>query len=201
MTRRFLIGLMALSIGCNSGGGRRDGHGRQRQPPATRHDGNGGGDDGDGGHDGDGGAGATGKPRTTGTPGTAGTTGGARTATTGSSGHRRRRAGSRRRARRERGHHRNAGRGGTAGTDAAGARAPPEPAGATTANQNVPERNKNPSRDGHFVQPTITKAAAGMMMADTAFNTAATFTGNVAASPLYLDGPGGGLFIIPTGER
>ena len=74
-----------------------------------------------------------------------------------------------------------------------------------TADQNVLERNKNPSRDGMFVQPTLTKAAVAMMTADTAFNTAATFTStvtngaNVAASPLYLDAPsGGGLFFIPT---
>ena len=73
-----------------------------------------------------------------------------------------------------------------------------------TADQNVLERNKNPSRDGMFIQPSLTKAAVAMMTADTAFNTAATFTStvtngaNVAASPLYLDAPSGGLFFIPT---
>jgi hypothetical protein len=37
------------------------------------------------------------------------------------------------------------------------------------------------------------------MAPDTAFNTAATFTGNVGASPVYLDGANGaGVFIIPT---
>jgi hypothetical protein len=72
-------------------------------------------------------------------------------------------------------------------------------------NQSVLERNKNPSRDGHFIQPTLTKAAAMTMAADTAFNGAATFTStvtngaSVGASPVYLDGPNGtGLFFIPT---
>ena len=67
------------------------------------------------------------------------------------------------------------------------------------------ERNKNPSRDGLFLQPTLTKAAAMTMTADTTFNTNAAFTStvtngaNVAASPLYLDGASGaGLFFIPT---
>ena len=67
------------------------------------------------------------------------------------------------------------------------------------------ERNKNPSRDGLFVQPTLTKAAAMTMAPDTKFNTAATFTSsatngvNVQASLTYLDGPNGtGLFFIPT---
>jgi hypothetical protein len=76
----------------------------------------------------------------------------------------------------------------------------------TTADQNVLERNKNPSRDGNFLQPTITKAMAMAMAADTNFNTAATFTStvsngtNMMASPVYLDAPsGGGLFFIPDG--
>jgi hypothetical protein len=129
-----------------------------------------------------GGAGATGTAGTTGTGGTAGTTGSA--GATGSAG--------------RGGTTGNAGTTGTAGTT--GNAGTTGTGGAATADQNVPERNKNPSRDGHFVQPTITKAAAGMMMADAAFNTAATFTGNVAASPLFLDGPSGGLFIIPTGS-
>jgi hypothetical protein len=75
----------------------------------------------------------------------------------------------------------------------------------TSTDQNVLERNKNQTRDGAFVQPTITKAMAMMMAADTTFNTNASFTStvtngaNVAASPVYLDAPsGGGLFFIPT---
>jgi len=64
--------------------------------------------------------------------------------------------------------------------------------------QAVLERNKHPSRDGHFLQPTLTKAAAAKMAMDTTFN--AAYTGAVWASPLYLDkGPGGkGIFIVVT---
>jgi hypothetical protein len=62
----------------------------------------------------------------------------------------------------------------------------------------VVQRNNNPTRDGHFVQPTLTKTAAATMKMDTSL--AATFTGNVYASPLYVEnGPGGkGAFIIAT---
>jgi hypothetical protein len=67
----------------------------------------------------------------------------------------------------------------------------------------VLERGKRPSRDGHYVQPTLTTAAAMKMMPDTAFNTAAVFAAAgtaTYASPLYLEkGPGGaGIFIIAT---
>ena len=62
------------------------------------------------------------------------------------------------------------------------------------------ERNNHPSRDGVFIQPTLTTAMAGKMAADATFNTGATFSGSVWASPLYIqNGPGGkGAFIIPT---
>ncbi len=69
----------------------------------------------------------------------------------------------------------------------------PPPAG-----QSVLERNNHPSRDGHFVQPALTKASAAMMARDNAFG--ATFAGNMWASPLYLEnGPGGkGVFFVVT---
>jgi len=62
----------------------------------------------------------------------------------------------------------------------------------------VLEFNKNPSRDGHFLQPALTKAAAMKMAMDTDFK--ATFTGSVWATPLYFaNGPGGkGIFIVVT---
>jgi hypothetical protein len=62
----------------------------------------------------------------------------------------------------------------------------------------VLERNKHASRDGHFLQPTLTKARAPMISRDTTF--AGTFTGSMFASPLFLeDGPGGkGLFFAVT---
>ena len=67
-----------------------------------------------------------------------------------------------------------------------------------TASQSVLERNNHPSRDGVFVQPKLTHAAAGTLAREAGFT--ATFTGNMWASPLYLqDGPGGkGLFFAVT---
>ena len=67
-----------------------------------------------------------------------------------------------------------------------------------TADQSVLERNNHPSRDGIFLQPTLTKAAAATMAADTGFK--AAFTGAMWASPLYLQkGPGGkGVFFAET---
>jgi hypothetical protein len=65
----------------------------------------------------------------------------------------------------------------------------------------VLERNKHPSRDGAFVQPTLTKAAAATFAPDTTF--AASFTGAVWASPLYLEnGPGGkgAFYAVTTGN-
>ncbi|HET6151221.1 MAG TPA: hypothetical protein VFH68_27035 [Polyangia bacterium] len=62
----------------------------------------------------------------------------------------------------------------------------------------VLERNNHPSRDGNFLQPTLTRARAASMARDTTF--AGTFTGSMWASPVYLDnGPGGkGLFFAVT---
>ena len=81
---------------------------------------------------------------------------------------------------------------GTGGSSATGG------AGGTSADQSVLERNKHPSRDGVFLQPTLTKAAAATMAADTGFK--ATFTGAMWASPLYLqNGPSGkGVFFAVT---
>ena len=65
----------------------------------------------------------------------------------------------------------------------------------------VLERNNHPSRDGHFVQPALTHAAAATMAADTGF--APTFTGAMWASPLYMEnGPGGkgAFFAVTTGN-
>jgi len=68
----------------------------------------------------------------------------------------------------------------------------------TAGSQSVLERNRNPSRDGHFPQPTLTKVAAATMAATPGFT--ANFTGTMFASPLYLEnGPGGkGLFFAVT---
>ena len=71
---------------------------------------------------------------------------------------------------------------------------PPPPA----PSNSVLERNNHPSRDGHFIQPALTKAAAKGLTFDTAFQ--ANFTGAMCASPLYLEnGPGGkGVFFAVT---
>ncbi|HEY3595773.1 MAG TPA: hypothetical protein VGL13_17930, partial [Polyangiaceae bacterium] len=68
-------------------------------------------------------------------------------------------------------------------------------------NNSVLERNNHASRDGHFLQPMLTKAVAATMARETAFR--ATFTGNMWASPLYLEnGPGGKgeFFAVTTGN-
>jgi len=70
--------------------------------------------------------------------------------------------------------------------------------GTVDTSASVLERNKHANRDGAFVQPTLTAAQAAKMAKDADF--AATFAGNVWASPLYLEkGPGGkGVFIAVT---
>jgi hypothetical protein len=85
---------------------------------------------------------------------------------------------------------------GTAGTTGAsgtgGASMPPD--------DSVLERGKRPSRDGNYIQPTLTLAAMAQVMPDAAFNTSATFAGQMYSSPLYLaNGPGAkGIFIAAT---
>jgi hypothetical protein len=93
------------------------------------------------------------------------------------------------------GHTGQGGQGGPGG--AAGAQTGSGGGQGSTANS-VYERNNHPSRDGHFLQPTLTKAAAAKMAIDSGFM--ATFSGSTWASPLYLEnGPGGkGIFITVT---
>ena len=100
----------------------------------------------------------------------------------------------------------NAGSGGTvqAGGGASGAGT----AGANTAGaagmvvvaegDSVLQRNNHASRDGHFLQPKLTKALIPTFTTDAGF--AAKFTGNMWASPLFLaNGPNGkGLFFAVT---
>jgi hypothetical protein len=88
-----------------------------------------------------------------------------------------------------------AGSAGQAGAGSSGA------AGAPVVDDgSVLERGKRPSRDGNYVQPTLTTAAAAKVMPDATFNTNAAFTGQMYSSPLYLaKGPGGkGIFIAAT---
>jgi hypothetical protein len=83
----------------------------------------------------------------------------------------------------------NAGAVGTAGAPAAGG------AGAVDTTQSVLTRNKHETRDGFFIQPTLTKAMAMKMAPDTGFM--ATFQGTLWGAPLYVEnGPSGmGAFI------
>ncbi len=69
---------------------------------------------------------------------------------------------------------------------------------AAASGNSVLERNNHASRDGHFVQPALTRAAAATLVRDATF--AGTFAGNMWASPLYLEnGPGGrGVFFVVT---
>src|SRR5579871_434400 len=71
-------------------------------------------------------------------------------------------------------------------------------AGASSEDDSVLERNHHPSRDGLYIQPTLTKSAVAKLAMETSFN--ATFTGSTWASPLYLqNGPNGhGAFFTVT---
>jgi len=86
-----------------------------------------------------------------------------------------------------------AGTGGAMGTGGGGM-VPPGSA-------SVLQRNKNASRDGHFIDPRMTKARAATMALDANFGP--TFAGAMWASPLYLEnGPGGkGIFIAVTTQN
>lgn len=86
---------------------------------------------------------------------------------------------------------------GGAGTGASGAGSGGSPASSAS----VLERNLNPAREGHFVQPGLTKANAAKIAIDSGFM--ASFTGNTWAAPLYLeDGPNdkGAFFAVTTGN-
>jgi hypothetical protein len=71
----------------------------------------------------------------------------------------------------------------------------------TPGSASVLQRNKNVSRDGHFIDPRMTKANAAKMVLDPNFNP--TFGAAMWASPLYMEnGPGGkGIFIAATTQN
>ena len=184
MSQRLIFGFLVatLSFGCPSSGsnggtgGRSAGSGGAGTGTGGNATGTGGGAVGTGGSAVGTGGGAVGTGGTTGTGGGAtGTGGGAGRAGTGGT------AG-------------GAGRAGTGGaaTGTGGT------AGAAPSTGSVLERNNHPSRDGHFLQPTLTKARAPMVARDTTFT--GTFTGGTWASPLFFEnGPGGkGIFIAVT---
>src|SRR5450631_3456738 len=73
----------------------------------------------------------------------------------------------------------------------------PATAGAGTIN--VTQHHNNPSRDGLFIDPAFTAAAAAAVTRDTSFS--GTISGNVYAQPLYIEnGPGGAAMVIAVTE-
>jgi hypothetical protein len=66
------------------------------------------------------------------------------------------------------------------------------------AGDSVLMHHKNLNRDGVYVQPALTRTAAAGLTKDASFK--ATFTGNVYAQPLYVDGLGGTDLVIVATE-
>jgi outer membrane protein assembly factor BamB len=64
---------------------------------------------------------------------------------------------------------------------------------------NVPEHHNHDSRDGLYIDPAFTQAAAAALTRDLSFD--GTIAGNVYAQPLYIeDGPGGKAMVIAVTE-
>jgi len=89
---------------------------------------------------------------------------------------------------------------GTGGSGTTGSGGSSGTAGATGTTGSVLERNNHPSRDGLFLQPSITKTAAMAAGKTKDASFAAAFTGSMWASPLYAaNGPSGkGVFVAVT---
>ena len=66
------------------------------------------------------------------------------------------------------------------------------------ASVNVTQLHNNPSRDGLYVAPAFTQAAAASLTRDTGFNGA--IVGNVYAQPLYVEGGPSGPMVIAVTE-
>ena len=73
--------------------------------------------------------------------------------------------------------------------------APVAPAGTSV---NVTQHHNNPSRDGLYVDPAFTTAAAANLTRDLNFN--GTIVGNVYSQPLYIEGGPNGPMVIATTE-
>jgi hypothetical protein len=187
MSRRFLIGLFLVPLACtSSNGGRFIGNpGTAGTSGGTAGTGNTGTAGTNQGNPGTGGT-NSGTPGTAGAsgsggPGTAGATGPGVAGSPGTAG--------------------GSGSPGTAGIPGTGGVPGTAGAGPVDTSASVLERNKHPSRDGAFVQPTLTKAKAATMALDANFM--ASFTGGMWASPLYLaNGPmnKGVFFAVTTGN-
>ena len=188
MNRALLLGFLVLPLACTSGSGGRT-VGNPGQAGST--------------------TGAAGSGMTGSNPGTAG-----QSSTPGDRGldarHGRRRGGEHgpggrgRGLRGQSGHGRRRASGVAGSTGVAGATGVAGGAGGAApadTGDSVLERNKHPSRDGAFVQPTLTLAKAATMALDANFM--ATFNGNMWASPLYMaNGPNGkGAFFAVTASN
>ncbi len=66
------------------------------------------------------------------------------------------------------------------------------------ASVNVTQHHNNPSRDGLYIDPAFTTAAAGSLTRDLGFN--GTIVGNVYAQPLYVEGGPSGPMVIAATE-
>src|ERR1700675_382150 len=72
---------------------------------------------------------------------------------------------------------------------------PAAPAAPATFSANVTQHHNHDSRDGLYLDPLFTQAAAANLTRDLNFN--GTIVGNVYAQPLYIEnGPGGGASVI-----
>ena len=64
---------------------------------------------------------------------------------------------------------------------------------------NVTQHHNNPSRDGLYIDPAFTTAAAANLTRDLSFD--GTISGQVYAQPLYIEnGPGGAAMVIAVTE-
>ncbi|HMI88825.1 MAG TPA: hypothetical protein VK550_32320 [Polyangiaceae bacterium] len=91
--------------------------------------------------------------------------------------------------------------GGGAGTAGVGGGGGSSGGGAGSSGS-VLQHHNHPNRDGVYIDPVMTKAAAATMHVDTTF-AMATYTGMVTAQPLYLVGAGSApdLVIVVTGQN
>jgi hypothetical protein len=89
----------------------------------------------------------------------------------------------------------NGGQGGSTGGTGTGGMGTGGGGGLPPGSASVLQRNKNASRDGHFIDPLMTKARAATMALDSSFSP--SFGASMWASPLYMEnGPNGkGIFI------
>ena len=92
------------------------------------------------------------------------------------------------------GGHGGSGSGGAPGTDGGG----PGPGSSllTLPGESVLMHHKNPSRDGMYVEPTLTKSAIGGLKQDTNFDPVLTNAGEIYAQPLFVDGGAGGTDLV-----